>query len=132
MVLESGQHLAIVELDRHVADQPRAVRANGLEVDEPDAGQSLAAHRVAVAEQLVSAADGEHDGAARRRGVQGVALGVDHVARAERLVAVLAAADVEQVVGVSRVLASPIPRSSKPMPRQAQRRSSSSRLPRSA
>ena len=71
----------------------------------PDAGEPLVRQLVAVAEQLEPAADGEHDRAAVGRGVQRVALDRREVARAQRLVAVLAAADVEEVVrvGVDRV-----------------------------
>ena len=55
-------------------------------------------------------------------------------ARAERLVAVLTAAEVEEVVrvGVDRGRRASPPSASKPSPRQAQRRSSSRRFPRSA
>ena len=77
-----------------------AVRAHRVQVDEPDAGDALVAELVVVAEQLDAAADAEHDGAAAGRGVQRVALGLDEVLGAERLVAVLAAAEVEEVVGV--------------------------------
>ena len=42
-------------------------------IDEADAGQPLAAHRVPVAEQLIAAADGEHDGPAAGCGVQRLA-----------------------------------------------------------
>ena len=71
----------------------------------PTPGQPLVAELVAVAEQLQAAADGEHDGAAAGRGVQRVALDRGEVARAQRLVAVLPAADVEEVVrlGIDRV-----------------------------
>ena len=103
MVLEARDHarpVAEVGLDRAVADQPRARLAHGAQVDQPDAGQLLAAELVGVAEQLVAAADGEHDRAAVGRGVEGVALGGDHVVRDGDLVAVLAAAHVEEVVGV--------------------------------
>ena len=65
-----------IDLDRDVADQPRAVLAHGLEVDEADAGQLLAAELVGVAEQLVAAADGEDHLAALGRRVQRVALDV--------------------------------------------------------
>ena len=66
----------------------------------PTPGQPLVAQLVAVAEQLQPAADGEHDRAALGGGVQRVALDRREVARAQRLVAVLAAADVEEVVRV--------------------------------
>ena len=92
------------------------------------------AERVAVAEQLVAAADAEHERAAVGGGVQRLALGLDEVQRAEALVAVLAAAEVEEVVrvGVDGLAEARPAVSSKPIPRQAQRRSSMSRLPRSA
>ena len=111
VVLEAGQDARAVEagqlhLDRDVADQPRAVdRADGLEVDQPDPGHALVAQLVVVAEQLDAAADAQDDRAAVGGGVQRVALGVDQILRAELLVAVLAAAEVEEVVrvGVDRV-----------------------------
>ena len=67
-------------------------------------------------------------------GVQRVALVRREVLGAQHLVAILAAADVEEVVGVrvERRRRGRRRSSSKPMPRQSQRRSSSSRLPRSA
>ena len=101
MVLEAGEQRRAagqLELDRDVAEQPRTVLAARVEVDQPDAGQPLVAELVAVTEQLQAAADGEHDRAASGRGVQRLALDRGQVARAQRLVAVLAAADVEEVV----------------------------------
>ena len=53
-----------------------------------------------MAEQLEAAADAEDERPARGRGVQRVALGLDEVVRAQALVAVLAAAEVEEVVRV--------------------------------
>ncbi len=103
MVLEPGDHTraaAEVGLDGAVADQPGPLLAHRPQVDQPDPGQLLAAHLVVVAEQLVAAADGQHDGAAARGGVERVALGGGHVVGDRGLVAVLAAADVEEVVGV--------------------------------
>ena len=103
VVLEARQHPragAEVDLDRDVADQPRAGVAHGLEVDEPDAGEPLAAELVGVAEQLVAAADGEDDAPALGRGVQRVALDGGEVLRAQLLVTVLTTPEVEQVVGV--------------------------------
>ena len=94
--LSAGQ----AHLDRDVADQPRAVLAHRVQVDEPDPGDPLVAELVVVAEELVAAAHGEDDAAGVGRGVQRVALGVDHVLGAQRLVAVLGAADVEEVVRV--------------------------------
>ena len=46
------------DLDGDVADQPRAVLAHGVQVDEPDARDPLVAELVVVAEQLVAAAHG--------------------------------------------------------------------------
>ena len=65
----------------------------------PRPGQPLLAELVAVAEQLVAAADGEQDGAVVDGRGERLALGRDHVGGDRALVAVLAAADVEQVVG---------------------------------
>jgi len=86
-----------------------------------------------VAEQLVPAADRQHRRLAGERRGDRVPLGLDQVVRDERLVAVLAAADVEQLVrlGIKR---SPGPAADRenPIPRQAQRRSSTAMFPRSA
>ena len=137
VVLEAREHAAraVVErdLDRDVADQPRPVLAHGVHVEQPHARDLLRAQRVGVPEQLVAAAHAEHERAARSGRVQTVALGLDQVLGAQALVAVLAAADVEEVVRV-RVerLAQAAEASSKPIPRHAQRRSSTIRLPRSA
>ena len=103
VVLEAGEHARAVDagqldLDRDVADQPRALLADGAQVDEADAGDLLVAELVGVAEELVAAADGEDRAAVGGRGVQRVALALDEVLRAELLVAVLAAAEVEEVV----------------------------------
>ena len=103
MVLEPGDHAraaAEVGLDRAVPDQARPRLAHRAQVHEADAGQLLAAELVGVAEQLVAAADRQHDRAAAGRRVQRLALGRRHVVRHGDLVAVLAAAHVEEVVGV--------------------------------
>ena len=122
-----------VDLDRDVADQARAGVAHGFEVHQADAREALAAQLVGVAEQLVAAADREDDAPALGRGVQRVALDGRQVLRAQLLVTVLTAAEVEEVVGVRiDLVAEAAPDSSKPIPRHSQRRSSSSRLPRSA
>ena len=125
---------AEVDLDRDVADQPRPRLADGLEVGEPEPGDPLVAELVAVAEQLVAAADGEHRGAVVDRGRERVALGREHVLGDQPLVAVLAAADVDQVVGagVEALARARRPRSSNPIPRHSQRRRRKRMLPRSA
>ena len=71
---------------------------DGLEVDEAESFDPLVAELVAVAEELIAAADGEHDGAVPGRAGNRVALGRDHVCGHDLLVAVLAAADVDEVV----------------------------------
>ena len=81
-----------------VADQPRARLAHRLEVDEAEARDPALAELVAVAEQLVAATDGEHDGAVADGGRERLALGLQHVGGDQLLVAVLAATDVDQVV----------------------------------
>ena len=70
------------------------------QIDEAEAGDHLVGERVAVAEQLIAAADAEHDRAAAGGGVQRLALGLHEVQRAEALVAILTAAEVEEVVRV--------------------------------
>ena len=96
---------AEVDLDRDVADQPRAGLADGVERGDAEALDPLVAELVGGAEQLVAAADGE-PGHARRHGrLDGVALRCEQVGGDHPLVAVLAAADVDQVVrvGVERL-----------------------------
>src|SRR4051794_15917764 len=103
VVLETGEllrALAEIDLDGDVADQPRAGIADGLEVHETHAGEPLAAELVGVAEQLVAAADREYDAPALRGGVERVALDRGEVERAELLVTVLTAAEVEEIVRV--------------------------------
>jgi hypothetical protein len=53
-----------------------------------------------VTEQLITAADGQHHRAARRRRVERVALRLDHVHRHGGLVTVLATAHVEEIARV--------------------------------
>ena len=103
VVLEAGEDappavVVEVDLDRDVADQARLVGADRLEVDESEPRDLLVRERVAVTEQLIAAADPEHDRAAPGRGMQRIALGLHEIQGAEPLVAVLAAAEVEQVV----------------------------------
>ena len=137
VVLEAGdlqrRPVAEVGLDRDVADQPRPGVADGLEVDEAEALDPLLAELVAVAEQLIAAADREHDGAVVDRGRDRLALGLTHVRGDQLLVAVLAAADVEQVVRAgSKLSPGPTSACSKSIPRHSQRRRKKSMLPRSA
>ena len=89
---------------------------------------------VAVAEQLVAAADGEQRGPVLDRRGDRVALGAQHVLGHQDLVAVLAAADVDQVVvgGIEAVARARPPRSGTGCPRHSQRRCRKSMLPRSA
>ena len=65
----------------------------------PESRQGLLAELVAVTEQLVATADGKHDRAFADRGDERLALGLRHVGGDGALVAVLPAADVEEVVG---------------------------------
>ena len=62
-------------------------------------GHELVAEGVGVAEQLIAAADREDHAPVAGGRVQRVALDVDEVLGAELLVAILAAAEVEEVVG---------------------------------
>src|SRR6476469_9472431 len=60
VVLEAGQlpgPLAQVDLDLDVADQPRAWLAHRLQLGEAEAGDPIVAQLVAVAEELVTAAN---------------------------------------------------------------------------
>src|SRR5205807_9193675 len=86
------------ELDRDVPDQAWTLPAHGGDVEQPHALDLLVPKRVVVAEQLKAAAHAEHDRAARRRRMQRGALGLDQVLGAQALVAVLAPAEVEEVV----------------------------------
>jgi hypothetical protein len=100
VVLESGDHpgaVAEIDLDRHVADQARSRLANRPQVGQREAGDRLVPELVAVAEQLVTPADRQHHGATVNRPRDGVSLGAQHVGCDQALVAVLAAADVDQV-----------------------------------
>ena len=84
-------------LEQDVADHS-PLAGDRVEREQADAGQLLAVpEAVEAAEQLVAAADRQHGRAALRRGEQRVALAFE-VVRDERLLAVLAAADVEKVV----------------------------------
>ena len=121
-------------LDRDVADQAGAVLAHSAHIQQLNPRQLLAGPQlIGAPQQLVAATDTEYDCATRRGGVQRLALGRDQILGAEALVAILAAAEVEEVVGVAvGRLTQPAGVNRKLIPRQAQRRSSTSRLPRSA
>jgi hypothetical protein len=84
-------------LEQHVADHAPFAR-DGLEREQPDARELVTGHvDVATPEQLVAAADGEDRRTALRGRADPVALGRE--ARSDqRLLPVLAAADVEEVV----------------------------------
>jgi hypothetical protein len=101
VVLEAGQEPALagleLALEEHVADHP-ALAGHRLVREEADARQYLAVTpAVGAAEQLVAAAHGEDHRAACGRLLQGLAL-LDQIGRHQRLLAVLAAAHVEEVV----------------------------------
>src|SRR5687768_2851418 len=101
VVLEARQKLALAGLElafeEHVADHA-ALAGHCLVRKEADAREHRAvAPAVGAAEQLVAAADREDRRAACRRLLQSLAL-LDEVDRHQRLLAVLAAADVEEVV----------------------------------
>src|SRR4051794_29504257 len=103
VVLESGQHPdgpVEVDLDGDVADQARTGLAYRAQVDEADPGELLVAELVGGAGGLVAAAYRQHHLVGLGGGVQSVALDRGHVACTQGLVAVLPAADVEQVMGV--------------------------------
>ena len=118
--------------EEDVADHPR-LPGQGLVREEPGPGHPGAvAPAVAPAEQLVAAADREQRGPAVDRGAEVVA-SYGEVGGDQRLLAILAAADVEKVVhagleGVPRVTGS----SSSSWPRAPARRWSTAMLPRSA
>ena len=104
VVLEAGKRPAgPLALEQHVADHP-ALTGDRLQRQQPDAGELLAvAIPVEASEQLVAAADSEHRRAAVDDSPQRVAL-AHEVARDERLLAILAAADVQQVDPVRHVV----------------------------
>ena len=80
VVLEAGEHTAAAaaagrrqrDLDRDVADQPGPVLANGAHVEQANPRNLMPAEQVGVTEQLVAAADPEHDRAARGGRMQGL------------------------------------------------------------
>ena len=101
VVLEAGKRSpdAGVELalEQDVTDHP-PLTGDGFEREKPDSRQVRAVKvTVRAAEQLVAAADGEDRRARLRRCDDPVALGGDVVGD-QRLLTVLAAADVQQIV----------------------------------
>src|SRR5207247_145179 len=102
VVLEAREPLCSVpkvRLDYDVADQAAARLAHRAKVGDAHTGKRLAAGElVGAAEQLIPAAHREHRGLARERRLDRVALGLDEVARDQRLVAVLASSDVEELM----------------------------------
>jgi hypothetical protein len=94
-----------LRVEQDVADHP-PLAGDRVQRKQPHARQLLAVREaVEAAEQLVAAADGQDGRAAGRCGEQRVALALE-VVRDERLLAILAPADVQQVVhaGLQRVL----------------------------
>jgi hypothetical protein len=98
MVLEPGERLSRpFALEQHVADHP-PLAGDRLVGEETDPGHRFAVvATVAAAEQLVAAADGEQRRAALDRRRDRCPL-PDEIGRDQRLLAILAAADVEEVV----------------------------------
>ena len=98
VVLESGERPAgPLAVEQDVADHAALAR-DRVEREEADPGQlDAVAVAVVATEQLVAAADGEDGRAAGNSLVHGVRLRGE-VDRDERLLAILAAADVQQVV----------------------------------
>ena len=93
-------------VEQHVPDHP-LLAGDGLVREETDAGHRVAvAAEVTTAEQLVAAADREQRRAVRNGRLDRVSLR-DEIGRDQRLFAVLAAADVVEVVLAGRELRRP-------------------------
>jgi hypothetical protein len=94
------------DLDCDVPDQAVGLVAvarvgpDGVEVNEPSPGEGLLVQLIRLPEQLVTTADGEHNGAAPSGLMKRRALGASQVVCAQPLVVVLAAADVVEVGAV--------------------------------
>src|SRR5260370_40887939 len=104
VILEADQGLWVevgqVGVDYHVADES-ALAGLGAHVDEADAGEPLAVGGLGVvAKELGAATHGEHAGAACDRALECGLLGLDEVFVHERLLAILAAAEKEDIDGV--------------------------------
>src|SRR5216683_3932028 len=92
-----GRDVGEIGVDDDIADES-ALASLGADVDQADAGESLAvAGLVVVAEELVAAADGEDPCAGGDRTLEGRLLMLDEVFVHERLLAVLPAAEEEDV-----------------------------------
>ena len=87
-----------LDLDRDVADQPGPGFTDGRQIGDAESGDRLVAELVAVAEQLIAAADGEQGGAVADRLGDRLTLARDQVGGDGALVPILAATDVDQVV----------------------------------
>ena len=100
VVLEPGDRrrdaVAEVGLEQHVADQPLLAGERLVREDACARHPRAVAAAVAAPEQLVAAADGEHRRAGLDRAAQVVAPRRE-IGRDQRLLAVLAAADVDEV-----------------------------------
>ena len=103
VILETREHARRprleLDLDRDVADQPWALGARGVQVDEANTREGLATQLIGMTEELVAATDAEDHRATVRGGVEPVAL-VLEIEGDQALIAVLATADVEEIGGV--------------------------------
>ena len=101
VVLESGDHrrgaVAEVGFEQHVTDQPLLAGERLVREDSCARHPRAVAAAVAAPEQLIAAADGEH-GRAGLDGPPQVVAPRREVGGDERLLAILAAADVDEVV----------------------------------
>src|SRR6266851_188333 len=101
VILEADEGLWVkvghVGVDDHIANES-ALAGLGANVDEADAGEALAVSgQVVVAEELVAATHGQHAGAACYRALEWGLLGLDEVFVYQRLLAILAAAEEEDI-----------------------------------
>src|SRR5216684_2343212 len=101
VILEADEGLWVevghVGVDDHIANES-ALAGLGANVDEADAGEALAVGgQVVVAEELVAATHGQHAGAACYRALERGLLGLDEVFVYQRLLAILAAAEKEDI-----------------------------------
>src|SRR5712692_1456582 len=101
VILEADEGLWVevghVGVDDHIADES-ALAGLGANVDEADAGEALAVGGlVVVAQELVAATHGQHAGAACYRALERGLLGPDELFVYQRLLAILAAAEKEDI-----------------------------------